>query len=142
MPYLLDANVFIQASQRYYGLDFCPGFWDWLVQANTAGRVFSIEKVRVELEVGTDKLVQWVARRDARFFLKPDTKVMTALGAVATWVTGQNFEPSAISTFLQVADYYRVGHALARGFTVVTEELPASSPRKVKIPNACVGVGV
>ena len=23
--YLLDANVFIGAHQKYYGLDFCPG---------------------------------------------------------------------------------------------------------------------
>jgi len=26
--YLLDANVFIQAHQAHYGLDFAPGFWD------------------------------------------------------------------------------------------------------------------
>jgi len=27
MAYLLDANVFIQAKNLYYGLDFCPAFW-------------------------------------------------------------------------------------------------------------------
>lgn len=45
MAYLLDANVFIQAKNLYYGLDFCPGFWDWLAVENEAGQVFSIEKV-------------------------------------------------------------------------------------------------
>ncbi len=25
MAYLLDANVFIQAKNLHYGLDFCPG---------------------------------------------------------------------------------------------------------------------
>lgn len=30
MPYLLDANVFIQAKRLHYGMDFCPAFWDWL----------------------------------------------------------------------------------------------------------------
>ena len=34
MAYLLDTNVFIQAKQLYYAPDFCPAFWDWLVQQN------------------------------------------------------------------------------------------------------------
>mgnify|MGYP006298525777 CR=1 FL=1 len=33
MAYLLDANVFIEAKNRYYGMDFCPAFWDWLLDA-------------------------------------------------------------------------------------------------------------
>lgn len=43
MPYLLDANVFIEAKNAYYGFDFCPGFWEWLVPKNREGLVFSIE---------------------------------------------------------------------------------------------------
>lgn len=31
MSYLLDANVFIQAKNLHYGLDFCPAFWQWLI---------------------------------------------------------------------------------------------------------------
>ena len=31
MAYLLDANVFIQAKNLHYGLDFCSAFWDWLI---------------------------------------------------------------------------------------------------------------
>jgi len=50
MAYRLDANVFIQAKNLYYGLDFCPAFWDWLIAHNKAGRVFSIEKVGDEIE--------------------------------------------------------------------------------------------
>jgi hypothetical protein len=43
--YLLDANVFIQAKNQYYGFDIVPAFWAWLIAANGAGTVFSIEKV-------------------------------------------------------------------------------------------------
>ena len=50
--YLLDANVFIEAQNRYYGLDFCPAFWDWLVMKNRAGRVTSIKKVADEIRRG------------------------------------------------------------------------------------------
>jgi hypothetical protein len=54
MAYLLDANVFIQAKNLHYGLDFCPAFWDWLIEANAANTVFSIEKVGDEVAAGAD----------------------------------------------------------------------------------------
>ena len=38
MAYLLDANVFIQAKNLHYGLDFCPAFWDWLIEAKPRAR--------------------------------------------------------------------------------------------------------
>jgi hypothetical protein len=48
MPYLLDANVFIQAKNLHYGLDFCPAFWDWLIAHNGArgqkGQVSTFDK--------------------------------------------------------------------------------------------------
>lgn len=47
-----------------------------------------------------------------------------------------------MNTFLQVADYWLVAFALAYGHTVVTHEIPDGSRRKIKIPNACVGLGV
>lgn len=52
MTYLLDADVFIESKKRFYGLDFCPAFWDWLIAENAAGRVASIEKVRDEIDAG------------------------------------------------------------------------------------------
>ena len=54
----------------------------------------------------------------------------------------QGYEPGAQSQFLQVADYYLVAHALAERSVVVTHEVPAGSKRKVKIPDACVGLKV
>lgn len=57
--YLLDANVFIQAKNLHYGFEFCPAFWDWLVQENSAGRVFSIERVGDEIQAVDDELAEW-----------------------------------------------------------------------------------
>ena len=82
MAYLLDANVFIQAKNLHYGLDFCPAFWDWLIGHNTAGRVFSIEKVGDEVEAGGDELTTWAAQRGPSFFLKPDAAILPALRSV------------------------------------------------------------
>lgn len=142
MPYLLDANVFIQAKNLHYGLDFCPAFWEWLIASNTAGLVFSIEKVGDEIDAGADELAQWAAQRGPGFFLKPDSQLLATLAAVSTWASSQNYEPAAVSTFLQVADYYLVAHALAHGHTVVTHEVAAASVKKIKIPNACIALGV
>jgi predicted nucleic acid-binding protein len=142
MTYLLDANVFIQAKNLHYGLDFCPAFWDWLVEANAAGKVFSVEKVRDELEAGADELADWAARRGSGFFLRPDAAVLPALARVSSWVMAQGYEPAAVSMFLQIADYYLVAHALAHGYVVVTHEKPSSSWRTIKIPDVCIGLGM
>lgn len=142
MAYLLDANIFIQAKNLHYGLDFCPAFWDWLVEANMTARVFSIEKVGDELAAGGDELSAWATARGASFFLKPDAPVVPTLASVSTWATAQGYDPAAVNTFLQVADYYLVAHALAHGHTVVTHEVPAPSVKRIKIPNVCIGVGV
>lgn len=142
MAYLLDANVFIQAKNLHYGLDFCPAFWDWLVEANATGRVFSIEKVGDEVEAGADDLATWATARGSAFFLRPDAALLAALASVSAWATGQSYEPAAVNTFLQVADYYLVAHALAHGHTVVTHEVPSPSTKRIKIPNACIGVDV
>jgi hypothetical protein len=142
MAYLLDANVFIQAKNLHYGLDFCPAFWDWLVERNGGRMVFSIEKVGDEIEAGQDELSVWATARGPAFFLKPDAPLLGALASVSTWTTVQGYDPAAVNTFLQVADYYLVAHALAHGHTVVTHEVPSSSIKKVKIPNVWIGLGV
>jgi len=142
MAYLLDANIFIQAKNLYYGLDFCPAFWDWLIAHNEAGQVFSIEKVGDEIMAGGDDLATWALDRAASFFLKPDAAMLPALGRVSAWATGQNYDPAAVNTFLQIADYYLVAYALAHGYTVVTHEIASTSTKKIKIPDACIGLGI
>lgn len=142
MAYLLDANVFIQAKNLQYGFDFCPAFWDWLERANAQSAVFSIQQVGNELQAGEDDLAVWGEARGEDFFLPPDSQVLAAAPRVSAWAIGQNYAPAAVNTFLQVADYWLVAFAAAHGHTVVTHEVPANSPKKIKIPNACVGLGI
>ena len=40
--FVLDANIFIEAHRRYYGLDLCPGFWESLRHFAERGRILSI----------------------------------------------------------------------------------------------------
>jgi len=65
-----------------------------------------------------------------------------SLGAVSTWVGGRGYEPSAVSTFLQVGDYYLVAQAHSGNHVVVTHEIPSASTRRIKIPDACIGLGI
>jgi hypothetical protein len=142
MSYLLDANVFIQAKNLHYGLDFCPAFWQWVIDSNAHQRVFSIDKVADELAAGADKLTDWAKENGNGLFRKTDTAVAAEFGQVSTWVTSQQYEPAAINTFLQVADFYLIAHALAGGHTVVTHEVAANSVKRIKIPNVCIGLGL
>jgi predicted nucleic acid-binding protein len=143
MAYLLDANVFIDAKNRYYGFDVCPGFWDWLLLEHAAGRAFSVRQVGDELLAGADTLANWTQERGDAFFLPPNAQTLAAMGTVSQWVTAQqDYTSAAVNTFFQAADFYLVAQALARGDTVVTHEVPRQSVHRVMIPNVCVGLGV
>lgn len=142
MAYLLDSDVFIQAKNLHYGFDICPAFWDWIDEQYEAGEVFSIEKVGAEIAAGGDELSQWASQRSS-FFLKPDGPVVDSLQQVSGWVSaGGRYLPTAVSTFLQVADYYLVSHAHAHGHTVVTHEVVDNAIKRIKIPNVCLGMGI
>ncbi|MEW6169923.1 MAG: DUF4411 family protein [Pseudomonadota bacterium] len=141
MAYLLDANVLIQANRFHYAFDICPGFWDWIEAQHAGGKVLSVAQVGRELGAGNDRLADWAAERGA-LFPEPDAATVRSMAAVSQWVTQQGYEPAAINTFLQVADYYLVATAHAHGHTVVTQEKPDGALRRVKIPNVCVGLGI
>lgn len=142
MNYLLDADVFIRAKNSHYGFDFCPAFWDWLLAKNTTKKVFSIEKVGDELKAGDDQLANWSQQRGDEFFLKPDQKLLSSFRTVNEWMGSQGYHQSAISDFMNSADYYLIAHAYNRSFAVVTHEVPSGSRGKIKIPDVCVGLEI
>jgi hypothetical protein len=142
MSYLLDANVFIQAKNLHYGIDFCPAFWQWLIDNSVNNLVFSIDKIADEIAAGADELTLWAKEKGGDMFRATDASVAAQFGTVSTWVTAQQYEPAAVSTFLQVGDFFLIAHALAGGHTVVTHEVAANSAKRIKIPNVCAGLGV
>lgn len=142
MAYMLDTDVFIRAKNLHYGFDFCPAFWEWLIEKNARGIVLSIDKVGDELKAGNDDLAQWAAERDAGFFVPEDQQVAEAFTMVSQWAGAGYYEPSAVGVFLQRADYYLVAQALAGKHIVVSHEVPSPSTRKIKIPDACLALGI
>lgn len=144
MAYLLDTGVFIEAKRRFYGLDFVPGYWDWLMKEANAGTIQSIEKVADEIGAQQDDLSAWAATLPKGFFLRPDATFSGAFQQVSQWALASGFQPAAYNEFLGVADSFLVSQALAGGHTVVTLEKPATTPskRRIKVPDACAGVSV
>ena len=142
MSYLLDANVFMSANNLHYGLDFCPAFWEWLAHNSHTGAVLSIDKVADEIEAGRDALSEWARVHGQPLFRRTPPALAPQFTQVSAWAMGQQYTPAAINTFLQAADFYLIAHALAYQHVVVTHEVPANSPARIKIPNACVGLGV
>ncbi len=85
------------------------------MDSNAAGRVFSIDKVADEIAAGADELNDWMRQRGRGLFLRTDPQVAAQFGKVSAWVTQQKYESAAINTFFQIADFYLIAHALAKG---------------------------
>lgn len=140
--YLLDANIFIQAKNQQYGMDFCPAFWEWLVKRNAANQVYSIQAVGKELTRGEDELSEWAAERGDVFFLPHDQSTIDSMPIVSGWVNSQQYKPQAVAQFLGIADCYLIACAHAHGYTIVTHEIKSDGTNKIKIPNVCTGLNV
>jgi hypothetical protein len=135
MAYILDANVFIDAKNRYYRFDVCPGFWDWLVYAHEKDLLLSVKQVRDELLERGDKLSLWCKTHRKLFVDTNDGKTFDSMKSLSAWVA-QNYQPAAQAKFLGDADFALVAFAGAHSHTVVTNEV-FSNGFEVKIPNAC-----
>lgn len=140
---LLDANVLIEAKNRYYAFDIAPGFWDWLDRAHEHALACSIDAVRDELLDGNDELAGW-AKQHRDFFRPIDQAATKRFPALTMWANSRAATPAAIAEFTgNNADYLLVAYACAHQHTVVTHERPRPNARKrILIPDACVAMSV
>jgi hypothetical protein len=142
MKYLLDANTFIEAKNRYYHMEICPGYWEWLLLQHQAGIVGSISMVQDELLKGSDELHDW-ANQHPDFFLEVgDDATQLAFAEVAeycaTYVETQGMKAVALDDFLGGADPWLIATAMSCSATLVThEQYNPHTKRKLLIPNVC-----
>ena len=111
--FALDANVFIEAHRRYYGLDLCPGFWECLRHYGARQRLLSIDRVRIELLRGRDALSKWVKDSPAALFVSSaEPAVADAFADVMAWVQGNaQFRREAKAEFAAAADGWLAAYA-------------------------------
>ncbi|EMB9112655.1 TPA: DUF4411 family protein [Klebsiella pneumoniae] len=145
--YLIDANVFIEAKNKYYNMSFCPAFWDWLLRECAGQHIFSIQGIYDELVTGNDELRTW-AMNNRHFFLPvSDEDTQRNLTMVAAYVAERQLNVPmaaiAMAEFLRGADTWLIAKAITTGATIVTHErLDLQCKRKFLIPNVCNHFGV
>jgi hypothetical protein len=145
MIYLLDANTFIEAKGRYYGMTICPAYWEWLLKAHEKEEIGSIEMVKTELANGNDELAQWVKSNSQIFVSEEAQEIQECFGAsVAPAVSGMiHMKDGTHAEFMSGADPWLIATAMATGATIVTQEVYKSDiKKKIHIPNVCSLLGV
>ena len=147
-PFLLDANVFIEAHRRYYNARICPGFWTALNHFLGSPHMLSLDKVKDELTVGNDDLSKWVEHElnDSCFASSVQTRVLDHYAEIQKWAVAQHrFTPAALREFADAttADAWLVAYAKECGHTLVTHEgNDPKNNKKVLIPIVCRAFGV
>ena len=147
--YCLDANVLIQAWQKYYSPFLCPDYWDVINELGKEGRIFIPEEVKNEIVVTDDKekseddLSKWLKRSTIPIIKTTET-------TIKCWQTILQFNP--LHKLLvdnvkgrSLADPWVISHALDKKATVVTKESPITSmnaKRPITIPNVCDNMGI
>ena len=140
--YCLDANVLIQAWQKYYSPKFCPGYWDVLNGLGSQGRISLAEEVFNEITRTEDDLCEWL--KASKITVKSiDEKVTKCLQDI--YAKDPIHKTLVDNTKARsLADPWVIAHAISDGAIVVTKEekVTALNSNRIKIPNVCDTMGV
>jgi len=140
--YCLDANVLIQAWQKYYSPTLCQDYWTILNRLGQEDRIFLPQMVYEEITRTDDELATWLKTSDIPEY-KIDGSVTEALRDIySSNPAHQNLVDNVKGRSL--ADPWVIAHAIKEKATVVTKEekIMAINTNKIKIPNVCDNMGV
>lgn len=147
--FIFDTNVFITASRTFYGFDIAPGFWEWIKGSGLTDVASSVH-TKSEINAGKypaeeDPLKAWAAGVRSDFWITDTDATVAAMMELQEWAEApeRTYLESAVADFLDSVDFRIIAQAKAQGAILVTHE--RSEPQrknKVKIPDACAGVGV
>ncbi|HEX9649742.1 MAG TPA: DUF4411 family protein [Cyclobacteriaceae bacterium] len=140
--YCLDANVLIQAWQKYYNPKFCLDYWNILIELGKQDRIFTPELVSEEITRTEDDLSKWL--KGSKIPIKKISEPVTIClqRIYSTNPIHQNLVDNTKARSL--ADPWLIAHALYENATVVTKEekITALNSSRIKIPNVCDNMGV
>jgi len=140
--YCLDANVLIQAWQKYYSPKLCPSYWEILDKLGKEDKIFLPQMVYNEITRTEDDLSKWLKksnipkrRLDAR--ITECWKNILAANPLHQYLVDNTKNRS-------LADPWVIAHALSENACVVTKEEKVTAPNsnKIKIPNVCENMSV
>ena len=140
--YCLDANVLIQAWQKYYNPKFCPEYWKILTELGKNGKIFIPELVYEEIVRTEDNLSKWLkgSKIPIKKISEPVTICLQKIYAADP--THKNLVDNTKARSL--ADPWVIAHAVHENACVVTKEekVTALNSNRIKIPNDCDNIGI
>jgi hypothetical protein len=86
IPYVVDANFFLQAHKVHYPMDVIPGFWSKVSSLANQGRIISIDKVHDELYTNPDVLSAWIDENCPADFFKDTNPILAEYGCVCATI--------------------------------------------------------
>ena len=163
--YLLDANAFIEPSNRWLSHHFCPAYWHWLIKMAKQNRLFSITDVRKEIKESkraTDErkwLTRWTRNEGSGLFKQPSYAAQHFTTVTKKIEEESIYTEDAITEFENSVDHYLIAEALAKkeeNPVIVTQEVtnrqndkrgkriksPPAVIKAVKLPDACEACGI
>lgn len=138
--FVLDTNILIEAKNRYYAMDLCPGFWKCLLHFHRVDRIFSIDRVLKEIRANNDELAEWSRKAPTTLFSTTGTQdIGDTYRELMDWVWAhEQYESRAKVDFARAADGWVAAYAKVKGAAVVTHEaFSAEAKRRVPLPNLC-----
>ena len=146
MLYLFDTNILLEANNRYYGLDFAPGFWNFIEKEAKKTTLKSSDMVLAELIDISDDVGQWAQeRKDGIFDISSqEEEIQQYFSEIANYVNNHPvFSDAEKARFLSGADGWLIAACRYLNATLVTHEVAVpNNSRKVKIPNIAQQFGV
>ena len=138
--YLLDANVFIEPSKKYYAMDLVPKYWDCLKTCAQDGILSSIDRVRDEVS-NNEHLKEWVRNEFPHWESTKSTEVVSEFRQIIElFKRSQHYNKHAKDMFADEskADAWVIAYAKVHNCIVVTDEhWNPERKKKIPIPNAC-----
>jgi predicted nucleic acid-binding protein len=135
--YCLDANVLIEAWQKYYAPKLCPEYWELLNQLGKEDRIFIPQAVFDEVKKVEDDLADWLKGSNIPKRKLEEPVIESWKKILATNPIHQHLVDSIKGRSL--ADPWVIAHAFCEGAIVVTKEekITAVNSDRIKIPNVC-----
>jgi len=140
--YCLDANVLIQAWQKYYNPKFCPDYWNVLIELGKQEKIFIPEPVYDEITRTEDDLSRWLKK--SKISIKKITGPVTI--CLQKIYSDNPFHKNLVDNTKarSLADPWIIAFAMSEKATVVTKEekITVLSSKRIKIPNVCDNMGI
>lgn len=140
--YCIDANVLIQAWQKYYNPNICPDYWNILNELGRSNLIFIPKLVYDEIVRTEDDLSAWLKTSSI-----PVRKTSENVAKCLKLIFANNEQHKFLvdnTKGRSLADPWVIAHAMDENAIVVTKEekVTALNSTKIKIPNVCENMGI